>query len=160
MLCLAVLGSVTAMLVCSCGSSGSQQIRLSAPNPAMVADGTAELLRLMNEARSKNRRAILTTDPRLMLAARDHAESMAKHNYFAHRGRDGSHFQIRMQRRGYPQSHSAENLAMAGDAATVFDMWWQSKGHKTNMMNKKYTRVGIARAGNYWTANYAAPDGT
>lgn len=95
-----------------------------------------------------------------MLAAKDHSDSMAKYNYFAHKGRDGKHFHARMARHGYPLSHSSENLAMARDAQTVFQMWWDSKGHKTNMMNKKYTRVGVVRTGEYWTANYAAPDGT
>ncbi|MCP5537340.1 MAG: CAP domain-containing protein [Akkermansiaceae bacterium] len=99
-------------------------------------------------------------DPRLVLAAKDHSDSMATHRYFAHKGLDGCHFQARMARHGYPLSHSAENLAMARDARTVFQMWWDSKGHRTNMMNKRYTRVGIARSGDYWTANYSAPDGS
>ncbi len=85
---------------------------------------------------------------------------MAEHSYFAHRGRDGSNFQVRMERHGYPLSHSAENLAKASDAPTVFQMWYDSKGHKVNMMNKKYTRIGIIRTGDYWTANFAAPAGT
>lgn len=157
---LVVLGCVAAVLVCSCGSSGSRDRPRPVPTDSMIADGTAELLRLMNDARNNKRRPILTVDSRLVLAAKDHSDSMAKYDYFAHKGRDGSHFQERMNRRGYPLSHSAENLAVARDAATVFKMWWDSKGHRTNMMNKKYTRVGLARTGDYWTVNYAAPDGT
>lgn len=152
------LALLASLFICSCGSS--KQPEVAAPVQALPQDGTAELLRLMNEARRKKRRPQLTIDPRLILAAKDQSDSMAKHKYFAHIGRDGSNFQDRMARHGYPQSHSAENLAMAQDAQRVFQMWWDSKGHKTNMMHKKYTRVGVVRTGDYWTANYSAPDGT
>ena len=118
------------------------------------------MLTLINTARRKKNRPLLTLDYRLGLAAKDHSDSMAKHGYFAHRGRDGSNFQMRMKRHGYPLSHSAENLAKARDASTVFQMWSDSKGHRVNMMNKKYTRVGIVRTGDYWTANFSAPAGT
>ncbi len=85
---------------------------------------------------------------------------MVQHDYFAHRGKDGSDFSERMARYGYPSSHSAENIALAPDAATVFRLWLNSGGHKTNMLSKKYTRVGISRSGDYWTAVFAAPGGT
>ena len=161
---MALAACAAGLLFSSCGSSSKPNLALSAQSIQLVQalpdDGTPELFRLMNEARRKKRRPQLTIDPRITLAAKDHSDSMAQHNYFAHKGRDGSNFQVRMERRGYPLSHSAENLAMAQDAQRVFQMWWNSKGHKTNMMNKKYTRVGLVRTGDYWTANYAAPDGT
>jgi len=146
-------------LVCSCGSSSKQEVvQPVQPPQALPNDGTPELLRLMNEARKKKRLPQLTIDSRLTLAAKDHSNSMAKYNYFAHKGRDGKRFHARMARHGYPLSHSSENLAIAPNAQRVFQRWWDSKGHKTNMMNGKYTRVGLFRTGNYWTAHYAAAD--
>ena len=149
-------------LVCSCGSSSSSSAKQVITEPVHLrpADGTDQLLILINKARRKKHRPPLTLDYRLGLAAKDHSNSMAEHNYFAHRGRDGSNFRIRMKRHGYPPSHSAENIAKALDANTVFQMWYDSKGHKVNMMNKKYTHVGIMRTSDYWTANFSAPAGT
>ena len=85
---------------------------------------------------------------------------MSKHSYFAHKGKDGSTFSKRMTKRGYPQVSAAENIAMAPNANTVLVLWEESRGHKKNMLGKKYSRVGIARTGNYWTAIFAASDDT
>ncbi len=149
-------------LVCSCGSSPASSAKQAFAEPVHLSpdSGANQVLTLINTARRKKNRPLLTLDYRLGLAAKDHSDSMAKHGYFAHRGRDGSNFQMRMKRHGYPLSHSAENLAKARDASTVFQMWSDSKGHRVNMMNKKYTRVGIVRTGDYWTANFSAPAGT
>lgn len=157
--------SLTAMLSSCAWFKSPAPVAQPAAQPApqtqvLPNDGTNQLLTMINEARRKKRSPLLVVDPRLTRAAKAHSNAMAKHKFFAHKGLDGSHFQARMQRQGYPLSHSAENLAMAHDAQTAFNMWWESKGHRANMMNKKYTRVGIVRTGKYWTANYAAPDGT
>jgi len=152
---------VISVLLAACGSSGSSSKEtIAAPELAIARDGTRQLLTLINEARRKKRRPALQIDPRLILAARDHSGSMAEHHYFSHQGRDGQYFQTRMARRGYPQSTSGENLAISPDAVTTFNMWWESQGHRKNMMRKKFTRVGIFRTANYWTANFSAPDGT
>lgn len=124
-------------LVCSCGSFSKQETAQQIqPLQALPNDGTSDLLRLMNGARKKKRLPQLTIDPRLTLAAKDHSDLMAKYNYLAHKGRDGTRFHVRVERHGYPSSHSSENLAMAHNAQRVFQRWWDSKGHKTNMMNK------------------------
>ncbi len=158
----ALMAGALCALACSCGSSPTSSAKLAFTEPVHLLpdNGANQLLSLINAARQGKNRPLLTPDHRLGLAAKDHSDSMAKHAYFAHRGRDGSNFQIRMARHGYPLSHSAENLAKARDAATVFQMWSDSKGHRVNMMNAKYTRVGIIRTGDYWTANFAAPAGT
>lgn len=120
-------------------------------------DSVKHLLELTN--RSRQPLPPLRLDPRLSRAARDHSQSMARHQYFKHRGKDGSHFQSRMLRHGYPRSHSAENIAMAPDAQTVHRLWINSPAHQRNMMNPRYRFVGIARSRDYWTAVYAAPEG-
>lgn len=149
------------LLLTACGSSEhSAKGVIRQPVVALPADGSRDLLVSINQARKTARRAPLTVDPRLLLAAGDHSDSMARHGSFSHRGIDGSDFSKRMARHGYPVSHSAENIAKAPNADTVFQLWFGSRGHKTNMLNKNYNRVGIARSGDYWTAVFSAPDGT
>lgn len=135
---------------------------LEPTQPATLAlpdDGSLRLLELINDARAKKRIHTLSLDPRLILAASDHSDSMFHHQYFAHRGRGERDFQKRLLYRGYPRSSSAENIAMAPDPNQVYHLWLNSPGHRKNMLHKNYTRIGIARSGNYWTADFAAPDG-
>lgn len=150
----------TVIVSCSGPADDGAKTVLSAPAGTLPNDGSAHLLELTNQARQQKRLPILTVDPRLTLAALDHSNSMHRYRYFDHKGRDGKNFQKRMLRHNYPKSHSAENIAMVHDPTMVFQMWDKSRGHHKNMFNKKYTRIGIGRAGNYWTAVYAAPDGT
>lgn len=149
-----------ALAACSQQQDGSAKAVIAPPVPARAHDGSQDLLDAINRLRKERRRGTLAVDHRLVMAARDHSRSMAQHGFFAHRGRDGGLFSKRMARHGYPRSHSAENIAMAPDAATVFRLWHGSRGHRESMVNRKYTRVGIAREGDYWTAVFAAPDGT
>lgn len=159
-LCLVALFGI---LFVSCSQSHNNE----EPHPkateivssALPNDGSVQLFELTNQARIKKRLPALIVDPRLTMAALDHSKSMDRYEYFAHQGRDGGNFRMRMLRHGYPHSHSAENIAMVHDPTMVFQMWNGSPGHHKNMFNKKYTRIGIGRKGNYWTAVYSAPDG-
>lgn len=151
----------------ACQSPSSQQADISAAHSPVIEHAKPltgkeieHLLKLTNQARAAKRLPPLSVDPRLTRAALDHSRSMSRHTYFDHVGRDGSNFQARMLRHGYPTTYCAENIAMAHDPGIVFQMWTQSQGHAKNMFNKKYARIGIGRAGNYWTAVYAAPDKT
>ena len=120
----------------------------------------SELLKLMNEARAKKGRKLLVMDARLMRAAQAHSESMSKHGYFSHKGKDGSSFPTRMLREGYPRCYSAENIALAPSAESANNQWQKSSQHKKNLFGKKYTRVGIGQVGRYWTAIYAVEPNT
>ncbi|NWK55928.1 CAP domain-containing protein [Verrucomicrobiaceae bacterium N1E253] len=162
LLCL-IAGSSVCLTSCqSPGTDAKATLPSTAPLPVgtLPEDGSQQLLEHINQSRRQHKLPVLVVDPRLTRAALEHSESMLRHQYFDHRGHDGSRFQQRLLRNGYPRSHSAENIAMVHDPKLVFDMWFNSRGHYKNMMNPKYSRVGIGRAGNYWTANFAAPDGT
>jgi len=147
----------------SCSGNSSQQI--TPPTEAKVYGAQShhaqekELLRLMNQARRQRGRKPLVIDPRLTRAAQTHSNSMHKHGYFAHIGKDGSDFQKRLLRENYPRCYSAENLAIAFSPVHANRLWLNSPGHKKNLLGKKYTRVGIGIAGKYWTVNYAEPMG-
>ncbi len=151
------------MLLNAC-SSGHEQtdaqyvVRIPADEAAKAkkeTNGKQVLLRLMNESRQKKGRKLLHTDTRLMRAAQLHAEELNRRGMMDHKGSDGSDFVKRMQRQGYRRCYSAENLANAPSALWVNRMWLESASHKKNLFGKKYTRVGIGKAGRYWVAVYA-----
>lgn len=142
-----------------------------APPPATPSSGTmsaaeAEVLRLVNEARSVARScggtsypavAPVRAEPRLTVASRDHARDMAENDYFSHTSADGRSPWDRARAAGYT-SASGENIA-AGywSPQDVVRGWLESSGHCSNIMaaNARDLGVGMARVsgspyGIYW----------
>jgi uncharacterized protein YkwD len=100
-------------------------------------------------------------------AAFGHSDDMARHDYFDHRGRDGSGVGQRAQRRGYRGSRIGENIAAGhGDAAAAVAGWVASPSHCANLMDPAYAEMGAAYAVDagsrgkiYWTQVFGAPIG-
>ena len=107
----------------------------------------------MNHSRRARDLPLLQVDSRLVASAQAHSSDMLKRQYFSHTGKGGSNVRDRMLDQGYAISSCAENIAKAPTASMVFQLWFDSKGHNKIMFNGRYTRVGIAKAGDYWTAN-------
>jgi len=96
-------------------------------------------------------------DPILMRLAREQAQAMAASGNMDHSVK-GS-FSSRMSH--YPAGHAAENIAMghASFQATL-EQWKGSQGHRTNLLLKDVSRIGIASSGTghktYWSLILAA----
>jgi uncharacterized protein YkwD len=99
-------------------------------------------------------------------AALAHSREMAKNNLLDHRGRDGSTPALRVERAGYGAHRIVgENIAAgAMTAAEVTEGWLDSPAHCENIMDGRFTQIGIAYAaspstdaGMYWTQDFAAP---
>jgi uncharacterized protein YkwD len=140
-------------------------------NARAVAD---RVLVLANEARSRSRRCggqPFAAAPPLKLvgalsdAAREHAKDMAKHSVLAHEGTDGSTPAMRVTRERYAWRIVGENVASGPTSADeVMAGWLESPHHCENLMNARYTDMGIAYtvdpksdAGVYWAQVFAAP---
>lgn len=133
------------------------------------------ILDLVNQARTAGRRcgakyfapvAPLTANAALTRAALAHSQDMAGHGGFEHRGRDGSTPETRVQRSGYGKYRIVgENIAAgAMTAREVTQGWLESPSHCQNIMDGRFTEIGIAFAvnlsspeGMYWTQDFAAP---
>jgi uncharacterized protein YkwD len=147
-----------------------------APSVGMSAQAAAQrVLDLVNQARATARscgnRAFNAARPvrwngALAEASRLHAEDMARHDYFSHRGRDGSEPAQRVERAGYRYRATGENIA-AGTQMTPENAvagWIRSPGHCANLMNPAYTEMGAAFAVNagsemgvYWAQAFGTP---
>jgi uncharacterized protein YkwD len=98
-------------------------------------------------------------------AARQHAEDMARYDYFEHVGRDGSKSRDRIKRTGYKSRDSGENIAVGQRSAeAVVAVWMGSEGHCANMMEPAFTEMGAALAvnsrsetGAYWAQVFGTP---
>lgn len=98
----------------------------------------------------------LTWDSRLATAAVLHSEDQLAHGTMTHTGSNGSLFWERINAAGYSFSEAGENVAFGyTNTAWVMEGWMGSAGHCSNIMNAQHTDVGMGRAGNYWTQDFA-----
>ncbi len=106
----------------------------------------------------------LTMHPLLTLAARKHSKDMATKNYFAHDNLAGQSPFDRMKAEGYKGTTMGENIAAGNSTvAKTMDQWMNSDGHCANIMNPKYTQLGVgyfytstSKYKHYWTQNFGA----
>jgi uncharacterized protein YkwD len=132
------------------------------------------MLDLVNAARAEGRRCggkyfapagPLALDPVLTQAALEHSRDMAGHDAFDHRGHDGSTPTVRIERAGFG-AHRIVGENIAAGAMTpkqVTEGWLASPAHCENIMDSRFTLIGIAYAENlhtasavFWTQDFAA----
>ncbi|MBE6063467.1 MAG: CAP domain-containing protein [Clostridium butyricum] len=102
------------------------------------------ILKLMNEKRKEAGLKPLTMDNKLLTVARYKSNHMIQNNYFSHTNPDGTNWTNWLKAIGYSYTATAENIAYNSyDAVELFNQWWNSSGHRQNMMNPSYTKVGI-----------------
>lgn len=119
-----------------------------------VSSYEKEVVRLVNEIRVKNGLNPLTEDWELSRVARYKSRDMKDNNYFSHTSPVyGSPFNM-LKSFGIKYKAAAENIAK-GQATpqTVVNAWMNSAGHRANILNSSYTKIGVGyvKSGNYWT---------
>ncbi|AOR23858.1 CAP domain-containing protein [Clostridium taeniosporum] len=103
-----------------------------------------KILQLMNEKRVQAGLQPLTMDNTLLKVARYKSNHMIQYNYFDHTNPDGTKWTNWLQAIGYKYNTTGENIAYnTYDPVELFNQWWNSKGHRDNMMNPAYNKVGI-----------------
>jgi uncharacterized protein YkwD len=99
----------------------------------------------------------VTLDSRLTAAAQEHAEDMAANDYFSHTDQDGADSSDRMHDAGFGGSRTGENIAYGQEtAAEVVATWMGSSGHRHNILNCAYDRIGVGydARGDYWVQDF------
>lgn len=114
----------------------------------------SEVVRLVNAERAKNGLAPLTSDWELARVARYKSWDMRNNSYFSHQSPIyGSPFQM-MRSFGLSYRTAGENIARGQrTAAEVVNAWMNSSGHRANILNAGFTKIGVGYVadGNYWT---------
>jgi uncharacterized protein YkwD len=99
----------------------------------------------------------VTLDSRLSAAAQGHAADMAANDYFSHTDQDGGDSSDRMHDAGFGGSRTGENIAYGQEtAAEVVATWMGSSGHRHNILNCAYDRIGVGydARGDYWVQDF------
>jgi uncharacterized YkwD family protein len=118
-----------------------------APAPAEPSDGLnadeQAMLNLVNQERVKAGLNPLQSDPTLVKLARMKAQDMIDKGYFSHTSPTyGSPFDL-LRANGVTYSYAGENLAGAGSTSSAHTNLMNSAGHRANILNGNYTKVGI-----------------
>ncbi len=121
---------------------------------ASVTTYEQEVIRLVNEIRVQNGLKPLTYDWELSRVAHYKSQDMKDNSYFAHNSPVyGTPFQM-IRNFGINFRSAGENIAKGyATAQAVVNGWMNSSGHRANILNANYTKIGVGYvpAGNYWT---------
>jgi uncharacterized protein YkwD len=138
------------------GDGKSGNVNFRAQTSALI------LIELINHERRAAETAELRTDENLMKAAAQRAAELTKK--YAHQRPNGREYHTVMGDFGLNPAASAENIAHRGDDSVldVNKQFVYSPGHKKNMLNAAYSRVGVgvSRDGKkyYWVELFAGEE--
>lgn len=85
----------------------------------------------------------LLTDPQLASVARAYAHDMASRRYFGHHNPEGQSVGDRLEVAGVAYQYAGENIAFVQNENEAMEGFLKSAGHKANILNSRYTRIGI-----------------
>jgi uncharacterized protein YkwD len=130
--------------------------------PLRTSEHAVFVARVVDETNKYRRQhgcPALTVNAQLASAAQRHTDDMARNSFLSHTGSDGSSPWERIKDARYVYTGAAENIA-AGQRTPqeVVRAWYNSAGHRANILNCSYQEVGVgytydadARYGYYWT---------
>lgn len=116
-----------------------------------------EVVDLVNAERSKQGVKPLTLDAEVSSVATKKSQDMIDKNYFDHNSPTyGSPFDM-LKQFGISYKTAGENIAMGQrNPKEVVNSWMNSEGHRKNILNGNFTKIGVGVAQNsngqiYWT---------
>lgn len=134
-----------ALIICTFFLTNFQQTLLRSSHVAAVV--SAMLVDLANGDRAAQSLTDLQVDPLLVAVAQAKANDMAEKGYFAHVSPEGKDPWYWFDAMGYDFAYAGENLAVDfRDSAAVESAWMKSPLHRENILNPRFTHIGIATA--------------
>ncbi|MDD4188322.1 MAG: LysM peptidoglycan-binding domain-containing protein [Bacilli bacterium] len=123
-----------------------------------------KVFQLVNEKRKRIGLPVLTTDTKITNVAKIKSQDFIKNDYFSHNSPEyGTLFEM-LRTFGINFSAAAENIASGQNTAEeVIRHWMNSAGHRANILNSTFNKigVGVAKDSNdnlYWTQIFVRDD--
>jgi uncharacterized protein YkwD len=138
--------------------TATRNTTLQAPAAPADASAAAQILTMVNQERAKVGCSPLKDDPSLDSLAQNFSDEMAARGFFDHTDPDGKTPWDRADAAGV-KNLGGENIARGqADAQAVMDAWMNSAGHRANILNCDYTRLGVGihygTGGPWWTQDF------
>lgn len=124
-------------------------------NSATMSDFQSQVVSLVNAERKKAGLPALKSDALLTKVAMAKAKDMDENNYFSHTSPTyGSPFDM-MRQFGVSYSYAGENIASGQKTPQeVMNAWMNSQGHRENILNKNYTKIGVGYVNGEWVQEF------
>ncbi len=104
----------------------------------------AQLVQLLNQARSEQGLPPLAVDERLTTAARKHTELMVRHSQLSHQFDDEPPLQIRFSNENLPSDRQSENIALSNrNIAAAHEGLMHSPPHRQSILDPGFNVVGL-----------------
>lgn len=119
--------------------------------PVEASNVQQQVLDLVNKERAAAGLSALVLDTKLNEVATEKARDMADNNYFSHTSPTyGSPFDM-LQTFGVSYRAAGENIAYGQTSAEqVMRDWMNSPGHRANILNGSYTKLGVGFVNGKW----------
>ncbi|AGB41821.1 uncharacterized protein, YkwD family [Halobacteroides halobius DSM 5150] len=122
-----------------------------------------KIVALVNQERQKQGLKPYQHNPKLSKVARTKAQDMVKNNYFSHTSPTyGSPFEM-LSQFNVSYRTAGENIAQGQRTAQqVMNAWMNSPGHRRNILNQRFTQIGVGLAKDedgtpYWVQMFIKP---
>lgn len=103
----------------------------------------SDLFALVNNERRKLAIPELTWEANMIPIARNYAKDMWTRAYFSHISPEGNDVGDRLRISGINYNYAGENLALAPTTKTAYSGLMNSKGHRENILDPRFTKIGI-----------------
>lgn len=114
-----------------------------------------QVVELVNQERTKAGLSAVTLDQNIASAALVRAKEIE--TSFSHTRPNGSKFSTALTEQGVTFKGAGENIAWGQKSPeAVIQAWMNSEGHRANILNKNFTKIGVgyyqnAAGRNFWT---------
>lgn len=161
---VAVAGPALALPAGASAASCSGATRTVRSQGAAKAEAAVRCL--VNQRRADAGLGALRFDRRAANAAQRHTNDMVRRRYFDHTSPGGSSVGDRLSGSGMRWADVGENIAVGQRTpAAVVRGWMKSPGHRANIMNRRFTVLGVGTtskgtrgfSGPTWTQVFARP---
>ncbi len=127
-------------------------------SPSPGGDPETQVLNLVNEERAAAGCSPVKPDAELAALAENFSKDMDARDFFDHTDPDGDTPWDRAEQAGI-SGLGGENIARGqADAEAVMDSWMNSEGHRANILNCEFTRLGVGAhfgdGGPWWTQDF------
>ena len=125
------------------------------PSDDQLTQYANEVVRLVNEQRAQNGLKALTVDINVQKAAQVRAKEQQQ--LFSHTRPNGTNCFTALKENGVSYRGAGENIAMGQRSPEqVMNGWMNSEGHRKNILNAKFTNIGVgvhkdSNGKYYWT---------
>jgi uncharacterized protein YkwD len=130
-------------LIVEPGSENKVNLNVGSVNLTVDEVSEKEIFGLLNQERLKFRIGQLSLDSKLIEVARGHANDMWERKYFSHYSPEGVNVGTRLEKAGISFNLAGENLALAPTVKTAHFGLMNSPGHRENILDSGYKRVGV-----------------